>query len=356
MNPTSLSSWFNRAIVVFSVGLALSAWVVWNSANDLSALMPWHGGAYYIGMIAGQTAPPPMAYRILVPLLCFGSTLMGYVWMVIGMALTSYGVFVLTGMVGGNVRAQWLAMLLWSFWGVGAGLASYGFIIPDPLAWACLIWASIWALRGRLLEAVAILIIGVMVREIVLMGLPFVIAVAVRKQFKDYLLVAVPVLWFVAALILIEPAAPYSPNDTLNPLKMFMATLAANQGMYFQWGWFWSPWYMLFLLAVAGYSSLTEKRLLWYLAVLSGLFLATDVARMVVFTFPLLLPLSGMGLNALISRLDKPQALFVASALLIIHASRSYDLGLMMILTAALLIIPLRSKLKRRAGAEDRPA
>lgn len=94
----------------------LALFSLWNYAGLKTDFKPHQGGHLYTQMVNGESVPSLYCYRILTPSLSFGSMALAYFLMAIGLALTGWGLFILTGYLGGDQFAQWAALLLFMLW------------------------------------------------------------------------------------------------------------------------------------------------------------------------------------------------------------------------------------------------
>lgn len=290
-------------ILPLVVALIIAAFFVWNYAGLKTDFADHQGGHHFQQMLQGNSVPSPYCYRVLVPILSFASVAMAYFWMALGLGLSGWGLYLLTKELGGDDFAGWVAMLLFMLWPDICFQSMFWFVVPDPFAYAGLIFATLWGLRREWLLATLAITVGVISREVVLLAIPFLFLMAPRKQWRQlFLLVLIPIVTWLLLIINITPSAPViQGEDTLNILDRFIAIRKIRAGGYLEsWSWLWKSFMVIGPLWLFGYQLLKDKRVLWFMIACSLVFISGDTVRMILYGVPAIIPVAALGLSCLV--------------------------------------------------------
>ena len=289
---------FILVLVIFAIIL----FSFWNYAGIKDKYEPHQGGTHYTNMVEGKKTPSPYCYRILIPMLSLGSTTLSYFWVFIGLAITAYGLYILTGLLGSSVYGQWLAALLFLSWPPVFFEIPYWFSIADPFAYAALVFSAVFILKRQYWYAIAFITLGCLSKEVALIAIPFMFIIEPNK-WKHLLKIAwIPVAVWLLVVLIIEPTKSINiGEDNLDIIERFSAIRNIRAGgLLLSWSWTIKSLIVLGPLFLVGLTQIKDKKILWFLSALLFVFVAGDTTRILAYTIPVLFPLAAIGLDSII--------------------------------------------------------
>ena len=319
----------------------------------------------------------PFSWRVLGPLLSwvlpFPTTTSARVVGFVALWATAVAVFVLLRRLGFDDLAAGAGMLLLLTVGWATGYLLYNFWLPDGLALLCVVVLAIAAVDRRPLLFAAVLVVGVLAKEQVLLAAPLWWSLTTERlvdwrRLGQAALLAAPAVAVLVAVRLLLPAGnedaaylaslPIDLNayDTLpsDPVSLYEKFQPVRQG----YPWLVAEWSVqvfgpLLLLALAAPRRSLDVLLRWsplvVLALLQPL-LASNTHRLVVLAVPAVVVMATTGLDALRDRvgtavLSAPAALLVLDLVAPRNTSR-------LLVEAAVLVAAIG--IARVAGADGR--
>lgn len=165
-------------------------------------------------------------------------------------------------------------------------------------------FATLLALRREFVVCAAVIAVGAISREVVLLALPLMFVVAPREWRRLAILAVIPIAVWLLVWINTTPSRPeIIGEDTLNIVERFWAIREIRAGgSLLSWAWFWRYFAVIGPLWLLGYQYLEDKRLLCLLSVCLLVFVAGDTMRMVLFAVPVLVPVVALGLSRMSSQ------------------------------------------------------